>query len=68
MTKPMKEAGLGRHLKNVYNDYVYFWRWAVWQATELPQGPGVVAFITASSYLDGVSMGGVSRPAPSRFR
>ena len=47
------------HLKNVYNDYVYFWRWAIWQATELPPGPGVVAFITASSYLDGVSMGGV---------
>ena len=45
--------------KNLYNDYVYFWRWAVWQATELPRGPGVVAFITASSYLDGVSMGGL---------
>ena len=59
VTKPMKEAGLGGHLKNVYNDYVYFWRWAIWQATELPPGPGVVAFITASSYLDGVSMGGV---------
>ena len=59
ITRPMKAAGLGGHLKNVYNDYVYFWRWAVWQATELPSGPGVVAFITASSYLDGVSMGGV---------
>lgn len=59
VTKPMSDAGLGGHLKNVYNDYVYFWRWAVWQATELPPGPGVVAFITASSYLDGISMGGV---------
>ena len=59
VTEPMREARLGHHLKNVYNDYVYFWRWAVWQATELPPGPGVVAFITASSYLDGVSMGGV---------
>ena len=59
VTEPMKAAGLGHHLKNVYNDYVYFWRWAVWQATELPPGPGVVAFITASSYLDGISMGGV---------
>lgn len=59
VAEPMKAAGLGHHLKNVYNDYVYFWRWAVWQATELPAGPGVVAFITASSYLDGVSMGGV---------
>ncbi len=59
VTEPMSRAGLGGHLKNVYNDYVYFWRWAVWQATELPPGPGVVAFITASSYLDGISMGGV---------
>ena len=59
ITNPMKEAKLGGHLKNVYNDYIYFWRWAVWQATELPKGPGVVAFITASSYLSGKSMGGV---------
>ncbi|MCQ3811611.1 MAG: N-6 DNA methylase [Acidimicrobiia bacterium] len=59
VTKPMRDAGLGVHLKNVYNDYVYFWCWAAWQATRLPEGPGVVAFITASSYLDGVSMGGV---------
>ena len=59
VTEPMKAAGRGGHLKNVYNDYVYFWCWAVWQATALPPGPGAVAFITASSYLDGVSMGGV---------
>lgn len=59
ITEPMKLAGQGKHLKNVYNDYVYFWRWAVWQTTELPAGPGVVAFITAASYLDGKSMGGV---------
>ncbi|MDE0115281.1 MAG: N-6 DNA methylase [bacterium] len=59
VTRPMKDAGLGIHLKNVYNDYVYFWCWAAWQATRLPAGPGVVAFITAASYLDGVSMGGV---------
>ncbi|MYJ13558.1 MAG: N-6 DNA methylase [Acidimicrobiia bacterium] len=59
ITEPMRAAKRGHHLKNVYNDYVYFWRWAVWQATELPRGPGVVAFITASSYLDGVSMGGL---------
>ena len=59
LTEPMSQAGLGVHIKNLYNDYVYFWRWAVWQATELPPGPGIVAFITASSYLDGISMGGV---------
>ena len=59
VTEPMRAAGLGVHIKNLHNDYVYFWRWAGWQATELPAGPGVVAFITASSYLDGVSMGGL---------
>ena len=59
VTEPMRSAGLGVHLKNVYNDYIYFWVWAVWQAIEYPRGPGVVAFITARSYLDGVSMGGV---------
>ena len=59
VTAPMKAARLGHHLKRIYNDYIYFWRWAVWQAVELPDGPGIVAFITASSYLDGVTMGGV---------
>lgn len=57
--RPLSEAGLGKHAKNVYNDYVYFWRWATWQATQRGNGPGIVAFITASSYLDGVSMGGL---------
>ena len=56
---PMRDASLGLHIKNLYNDYVYFWRWAAWQATEAPVGPGIVAFITASSYLDGRSMGGL---------
>ena len=59
VTKVMSDAGLGVHIKNLYNDYVYFWRWATWQATERPPGPGIVAFITASSYLDGKSMAGL---------
>ncbi|MYF43638.1 MAG: hypothetical protein F4216_10120 [Acidimicrobiaceae bacterium] len=59
VAEPMKAANLGGNLTKAYNDYVYFWRWAVWQATELPPGPGIVAFITASSYLDGKAMGGV---------
>ncbi len=67
VTEPMKAAGLGGHLKNVYNDYVYFWCWAVWQVTALPPGPGVVAFITASSYLDGISMGGVRQLLRNAF-
>jgi hypothetical protein len=56
---PLSEAGLGKHAKNAYNDYVYFWCWANWQAVTKRTGPGVVAFITASSYLDGVSLGGL---------
>ena len=60
ITDPMKVAGLGGFRSaNIYNDYIYFLRWAVWQTTELPAGSGVVALITASSYLDGVSLGGV---------
>ena len=26
---PVRDAGQGVHLKNLYNDYVYFWRWAL---------------------------------------
>lgn len=59
VTGPMRAAGLGQHIKNLYNDYIYFWRYATWRATERPDGPGIVAFITASSYLEGKSMGGL---------
>lgn len=57
--EPLKAAGLGKHAKNAYNDYAYFWCWAIWQAVTKRQGPGVVAFITASSYLDGPSFAGM---------
>ncbi|MGI8756884.1 MAG: type ISP restriction/modification enzyme [Acidimicrobiales bacterium] len=56
---PLKAAGLGKHAKNAYNDYAYFWCWAIWQAITKRPGPGVVAFITASSYLDGPSFAGL---------
>jgi len=48
-------AGHGVHLKNLYNLYVYFWRWALWKVFEheTSTGLGVVSFISASSYLDG---------------
>ena len=33
---------------------MYFWRWAIWKAFEQNgKGPAVVAYITASSWLDG---------------
>lgn len=51
--QPARESGAGVHLKNLYNDYVYFWRWALWKVFETTSGPGIVSFITASSYLRG---------------
>ena len=52
---PAVSAGHGVHLKNLYNLYVYFWRWALWKVFEQGSGggPGVVSFISASSYLYG---------------
>ncbi|MDQ3023338.1 MAG: N-6 DNA methylase, partial [bacterium] len=52
---PAQAAGHGIHLKWLYNLYVYFWRWALWKVFEhdTTKGPGVVSFISASSYLFG---------------
>ncbi len=52
-TEPAQASGAAIHLKNLYNDYVYFWRWALWKVFEQHEGPGVVSFITAASYLKG---------------
>jgi len=41
------------HIASLYNTYVYFWRWALWKVFETTDGPGIVSFITASSYLSG---------------
>ena len=42
------------HHASLYNLYVYFWRWAIWKAFEAHgDGPGVVSFITGSSWLHG---------------
>jgi predicted helicase len=50
---PATQAGAGVHLKNLYNDYVYFWRWALWRLFEQQACGGIVTFITASSFLGG---------------
>ena len=52
---PAIDAGHGVRVHNLYNLYVYFWRWALWKVFEskTATGPGVVSFISASSYLDG---------------
>ena len=51
--EPARRAGAGLHLKNLYNDYVYFWRWALWRMFERQNCGGVLTFITAASYLAG---------------
>ena len=58
---PPIAAGHGVHVKNLYNLYVYFWRWALWKVFEqdAPASGGVVSFITASSYLDGDAFSGM---------
>lgn len=56
---PLNALGLGLHAKNLYNDYVYFWRWALWKVFESQGGPGIVGFITASSYLSGPGFAGM---------
>ena len=58
---PVIDAGHGGHVKNLYNLYVYFWRWALWKVFEHPKapGPGIISFISASSYLDGAAFGGM---------
>ncbi|HRZ81079.1 MAG TPA: N-6 DNA methylase [Candidatus Hydrogenedentes bacterium] len=59
--EPAQKAGLGVHVKNLYNLYVYFWRWALWKVFERngESGAGVVSFITASSYLSGPGFAGM---------
>ena len=61
-TGPARAAGHGQHLKNLYNQYVYFMRWALWQALERQgrgHGPAVVSFVTAASFLDGAAFCGL---------
>jgi hypothetical protein len=62
--KPAKDAGHGGDVKNLYNLYIYFWRWALWKVFEHASakaagGAGVVTFITAASYIRGDAFVGV---------
>lgn len=64
---PLSAAGLGVHAKNLYNDYVYFWRWALWKVFEQKAGPGIVSFITASSYIRGPGFAGMRKVMRESF-
>ncbi len=65
--EPVKAAGAGGQLKNLYNDYVYFWRWAMWKVFEQSGGGGIVSFITASSYLRGPGFAGMRKVMRETF-
>ena len=58
---PALASGYGHQVHNIYNLYAYFWRWALWKVFEQndQDGPGVVSFISASSYLDGDAFAGM---------
>jgi hypothetical protein len=59
--QPAQEAGFGIHAKHLYDSYVFFWRWALWKVFEHRTSPaaGIVAFVTASSYLGGKAFVGM---------
>ncbi len=66
-TEPVVKAGEGGQLKNLYNTYVYFWRWALWKVFESPDYRGIVTFITASSYLRGPAFAGMRQMMRQTF-
>ncbi len=59
--EPARSVDNGVHVKNLYNDYVYFWRWALWKVLQQNDSPGIVSFITASSYLVGPGFVGMRK-------
>jgi hypothetical protein len=61
--QPAIENTIFSHVASLYNLYVYFWRWALWKVFDQNAGPGVVSFITASSWLTGPGFLGLRRLA-----
>ncbi|MGQ7787938.1 type ISP restriction/modification enzyme [Nesterenkonia sp. K-15-9-6] len=68
LLEDFKKDTPGVHVKNLYNSYVYFWRWAIWKACEQKtSGPGIVSFITSSSYLRGPGFAGMRKHMRQKF-
>lgn len=67
--EPLTAIGYGVHAKNLYNDYVYFWRWALWKVFEANEEnkAGIISFITASSYLRGPGFAGMRKVMRQTF-
>jgi hypothetical protein len=56
---PFRDGAPGVHVKNLHNDYVYFWRWALRSVFEDRAGAGIVSLVTPASYLRGPAFGGL---------
>lgn len=67
--EPAIEAGASRFVANLYNLYVYFWRWTLWKMFENrnSSGRGIISFITASSYLRGPGFIGMRQKMREAF-
>ena len=53
---------------NLYNDYVYFWRWAIWKVCEQQsESAGIISFITPSAWLHGKVFAGMREVLRKRF-
>lgn len=64
--EPANMVTIFSHIASLYNLYVYFWRWAIWKVFEAQgEGPAVVSFITASSWLTGPGFVGLRQLAQS---
>ena len=61
-----REAGASGNTQATRNLYYYFWRWGVWRALDRSAAPGLVSFITASSYLRGPGFAGMRRYVRNR--
>src|SRR2546423_155368 len=67
LLEPARTSGFGVHPKNVYNDYVYFWRLALWKVFDTTKGPGILSFFTSASYLRGPGFVGVRQEMRKTF-
>ena len=66
-TEPAKEAGYAGEIGHLHDDYVFFWRWALWRLFEQQKKGGIITFITPSTYLWGDVFVGMREMMRSNF-
>jgi hypothetical protein len=64
----LSDTNAGVHAKNLYNLFVYFWRWALWKTVDSDSSsPAVISFITPSSWLSGPAYAGLRKRVRQDF-